>query len=85
MQHEINLEEVSKEDLASWLHLEITRRYFAGIEELLKTLTIEIGAGALISSDNANITAQQYAGAVGFCNGLKSCLRAVTEKEDDES
>lgn len=85
MQHEINLEEVSKEDLVGWLNLDITRRYFSGVEDLLKRLTIDIGAGAMINSDNANITAQQYAGAVGFCNGLKSCLRAVIDKENNES
>lgn len=84
MQQSIEIKEITREDLSSWKANPVTQRYFAAVADLLKRQHIELGQGVTLDSSSADVTAIHTAGAIGFINGLKTCLD-IEDIEDEGS
>lgn len=74
MQQELEVKDVNREELLSWLADPVTRAYFNGLNSTAKELMLDNAKGGALTMESAETTALQYAKTCGIIEGLQIAL-----------
>ena len=75
----MDLDVVTKEDLAEWREYKVTKAYIAAIQELVKEHFKALGNGGTLNLENAEATALETAKTVGSIQALQDILDIQAE------
>lgn len=74
MQTELEVKDVAREELLSWLSDRVTRAYLQAINDEARELMLGNAKGNALNLESAEATALQYAKTCGYIEGLTQAL-----------